>query len=194
MRQNRIAPQVSQGIDLEPHSGRAAAPRARRIALKWPNDLLLVGVDEISHKLGGILIESLPVGSQRLAVIGIGLNIAPAALQGLSLGYGCVQQMQPALTAPATLARVLPPLLAALRAFEHSGFALLRARYSARDALLGLAVTTTLPGLPEGVAEGVADNGALWVRAGSQRHAVSSGEVSVRAARPDALLQQVTAC
>lgn len=204
----------SDGLDPEQRPGHAVAARAPRIGLKWPNDLLLVSDDGISRKLGGILIESLPVGSQRLAVIGIGLNIAPAALQGLSLGYGCLQQLQPDMTAPATLARVLLPLLTALRAFEHNGFAPLRARYGVRDALLGQTVTTTLPGLPEGVAEGVADNGALWVRAGSQRHAVSSGEVSVRAAGaavlpaalpgalpgtspgtlPAALPQQVTAC
>ena len=42
-----------------------------------------------------------------------------------------------------------------LQAFERDGFAPLRARFAARDVLLGKPVTTTLPDLPAGTADGV---------------------------------------
>lgn len=40
-----------------------------RVTLKWPNDLLYDG-----RKLGGVLVESRPLGSGRAWVIGIGIN------------------------------------------------------------------------------------------------------------------------
>jgi BirA family transcriptional regulator, biotin operon repressor / biotin---[acetyl-CoA-carboxylase] ligase len=47
---------------------------SERITLKWPNDLLL----DDSAKLGGILIETLPLDDEaRVAVIGIGINVRP---------------------------------------------------------------------------------------------------------------------
>lgn len=49
-----------------------------RLHLKWPNDLLLDRA-----KIAGILVEASTVGATRLAVIGIGINIAHApALAG----------------------------------------------------------------------------------------------------------------
>ncbi len=48
---------------------------APRLALKWPNDLLLDGA-----KLAGILVEgtTLPGGGPLAVVIGIGVNVAPS--------------------------------------------------------------------------------------------------------------------
>ena len=76
------------------------------------------------------------------------------------------------------------PLVRALQAFEREGFAPLRTAFAARDVLAGRAVTTTLPALPQGVADGVDHTGTLWLRVegpqGVQRHPVASGEVSLR--------------
>lgn len=47
-----------------------AVPQAAALRLKWPNDVLLDG-----RKLGGILIESTPVGGRLAIAIGIGLNL-----------------------------------------------------------------------------------------------------------------------
>lgn len=159
------------------------AGRALRLGLKWPNDLLVVD-PQGDRKAGGILIETVAAGAARVAVVGVGLNLALQPLDAPGTGYGWLGEVAPGLDAPAALARIAPALLRALLAFERDGFAPLRERYTARDRLAGRAVTTTLPGLPAGVADGVDARGVLWVRAGGQRHAVASGEVSVRAAAP----------
>src|SRR6516225_11460542 len=52
----------------------ALDPQGGRIGLKWPNDLILCVGADAGRKLGGILIESVPVGALRAAVIGIGVN------------------------------------------------------------------------------------------------------------------------
>ena len=176
-----------------------------RLGLKWPNDLLLretpggnpgptspldpavqtMPTGPIGRKLGGILIETVVLGRQRVAVIGIGLNLLPQATPGLSWGFASLQELRPGLDAPAALAAVAPPLLRALRDFEQHGFAALRPRYAARDLLLGRRVLTSLPGLPGGLADGVDDTGTLWLRVADgtaeRRLPVASGEVSLRA-------------
>ena len=184
------------GLALAEALDPAASDAPPRIALKWPNDLLLQEAGAaapgggIGRKLGGILIETVASAGQRVAVIGIGLNVrpppAPAPGQaGFSWGHASLTELQADSDAPAVLARVAPALLQAVRQFEAQGFAPLRARFARRDALLGRAVSTTLPGLPQGVADGVDADGVLWLRttgAAGPRHPVISGEVSLRPA------------
>jgi len=119
-------------------------------------------------------------GSARLAVVGAGLNVQPQPTDELSSGYACLQELDPAATAPAALAQVAAPLVKALIEFDRHGFAPFAERYAARDFLRGQAVTTTQASVPSGVAEGVSGKGALLVRAGDGLHEVASGEVSVR--------------
>ncbi len=188
---------VAEALDPVP----AGQPRA--IGLKWPNDLLLMdsalcageapgamssSAERASgaagtgfgRKLGGILIETVAVGSRRMAVIGIGLNVLPQSLKDLSLGYACLTELLPHIDAPQALARIAEPLVRTLNAFQRHGFAPLQPNYAARDALAGRAVTTTLEAVPVGVAEGVDADGALLVRGSTTRHRISSGEVTVR--------------
>jgi BirA family biotin operon repressor/biotin-[acetyl-CoA-carboxylase] ligase len=79
------------------------------------------------------------------------------------------------------LARVAQPLVEALRRFESEGFGAFAERFAARDMLYRQAVRTTHPEVPEGIALGVAPDGALRVQtADGSIKPVSSGEVSVR--------------
>jgi BirA family biotin operon repressor/biotin-[acetyl-CoA-carboxylase] ligase len=188
---------VAEALDPAP------AGQAPAIGLKWPNDLLLmdpadssgdpavgsegraVGSGDVApgfgRKLGGILIETVAMGPRRMVVIGIGLNVLPQALKDLSLGYACLAELLPQADAPDVLARIAEPLVRTLNSFQRQGFGPLQARYAARDALAGRAVTTTLEGMPAGVAEGVDADGALLVRGSDGlRHRISSGEVTVR--------------
>ncbi len=174
-----LAVGVALADALEP----AQASGAARIGLKWPNDLWLM--DEADgaapgRKLGGILIETVMAGSTRLAVVGIGLNVLPQPLEELSSGYACLQELNPAASAPWALEQVAAPLVRALREFENHGFAPFAERFAARDLLRGRAITTSQANLPEGVAQGVTASGALLVQTGSGLREVSSGEVSVR--------------
>ncbi len=158
----------------------ALDPSGQRIGLKWPNDLWLRDPQDIGRKLAGVLIETVAVGSRRMVVVGVGLNVLPQATRELSSGYASLQELDPQASAPNALHEVARPLVLALQQFEAEGFAAFQQRYAARDLLLGQAVTTTAPEVPAGIAEGVAEDGALKIRAGALLHTLGSGEVSVR--------------
>jgi BirA family transcriptional regulator, biotin operon repressor / biotin---[acetyl-CoA-carboxylase] ligase len=166
-----------------------AANGAPQIGLKWPNDLWLLdrgtgaagmgshaGV-AAGRKLGGILIETLSRESERVAVIGIGVNVLPLEVLQPSSGVAWLRELDPDVTAPAALHRIAAPLLRALREYETTGFAGFDARYRARDLLFG---RTVQAGALSGIADGVAGNGALRLRSGEHVHTIVSGEVSVR--------------
>jgi BirA family biotin operon repressor/biotin-[acetyl-CoA-carboxylase] ligase len=170
---------LAVGLALAEALDEAVPPR---LQLKWPNDLWLLDGPGRGRKLGGILIETSHLGTARLCVVGVGLNLLPQqGLPELAQGYACLQELDAGavLSGPAVLARVALPLLQALLRFEAGGFAPLVAAYARRDLLRGHAVRTTWPALPDGVAEGVDAEGALRVRAGAL-HRIVSGEVSVR--------------
>lgn len=153
------------------------------VRLKWPNDLWWQ-----DRKLGGILVETANVGTERLAIIGVGLNVEPPPplpaepdAQGVApMPPVGLQTVAPAagLSAGGWLVRALPPLVRDLMAFEREGFAPFAARFEARDALRGRAVR--LSDGQEGVADGVRADGALWLRGAAGRVAVVQHEVSVR--------------
>ena len=182
-----LAPQDWSGLSLAvgvaiADALESPAAGAPRIGLKWPNDLWLGdGDDGLGRKLGGILIETVPAGPRRLAIVGIGLNVLPLSVSDATTGFASLQELDDGLTAPAVLARIARPLVEALQRFEREGFAGFSERFAARDLLRGRPVRTTLPGLPEGVALGVGDDGALLVRTpdGTVKP-LASGEVSVR--------------
>jgi BirA family biotin operon repressor/biotin-[acetyl-CoA-carboxylase] ligase len=177
----------------------ALDPTGRRLGLKWPNDLVLCdhpdtatpdpAGDEAAQrlprpwrKLGGILIESVPVGSQRAAVIGIGVNVLPQPVAEADYGAAALGELWPQATPQDALARIGEPLVHALLAFERDGFAPMQDAYARRDVLRGRVVKTTDAAMPEGVAAGVDFDGALRVSAGGVTQRIVSGEVSVRLA------------
>ena len=167
----------------------ALDPQNQRLRLKWPNDLLLAdaAVDSGARKLGGVLIESVAVGPRRMAIVGVGLNVAPYDVGDMPGGFASVQEFDPAANAPGVLARVALPLAQALVAFDSgAGFKPFVARYAARDLLQGRRVEVTPEGA-SGVADGVAADGALRVVSDDGAlQLVNSGEVSVRLAPPGA--------
>ena len=162
--------------------------RVPRLRLKWPNDLWLADASGRGRKLGGVLIETVAIGRQRMVVVGVGLNIAPMAapmVRDFASGFACLQELDPGATPPSALHRVALPLIRTLRQFEREGFAGFAAAYARRDLLRGIVVTaqgTGGEGAIEGLVEGVSNNGALLLRVGATLHELSSGEVSVRVA------------
>ena len=149
------------------------------IRLKWPNDLWLA-----DRKLGGILIETASVagGQQglatRYAVVGVGINLAPRPLVGLSIPAAALRELLPNADASQVLLTVAEPLVRTLQAFATFGFAPFQARFNGRDALRERAVT--LSDGTSGTAHGVSETGALLVHTAHGMHAVTSSEVSVR--------------
>lgn len=171
-----LAPADWSGLSLAVGVALAEA-LAPGISIKWPNDLWVEG-----RKLAGILVETagLGVGAQgpRYTVVGVGINLAPRAAEGLSTPPAALRDLWPQADAPATLERVIAPLVQTLQAFERQGFAPFQARYDARDALRGRPVA--LSDGTAGMAQGVRADGALMVLTGAGLQAVTSAEVSVR--------------
>jgi BirA family biotin operon repressor/biotin-[acetyl-CoA-carboxylase] ligase len=166
---------LAEGIDTG-HS----APL--RVGLKWPNDLWLMGPDGRGRKLGGVLIETTPVPQGRVAVVGVGINIAAQHVADASSGIAALCELDRFATSASTLARVVLPLIAALESFEQEGFAAFAARFASRDLLRGRAIRSSggSDGVLDGVAAGISATGELLVQTGAGIVAVSSGEVSVR--------------
>ena len=163
--------------------------RHPRLQLKWPNDLWLADPEAAGggRKLGGVLIETVAVGKQRMVVVGLGLNIAALAQalpRDMASGYAWLQEIDAATDACTALHRVALPLVKALQQFEREGFAGFAPAYARRDLLRGRRVTTHDPvqgdTLLEGRAEGVSGSGSLLLRVGTSLRLVASGEVSVR--------------
>jgi BirA family biotin operon repressor/biotin-[acetyl-CoA-carboxylase] ligase len=144
----RIAPQLGfvaglAGLDAL----RAATSVAERLALKWPNDLLLDGA-----KLGGVLLEGVtiaaasdPAHNRMAAVIGIGVNCdsapndLPYEARALSaLGAG-------APSASTLFARLSDAMVDTLDVWAGgAGFPALRERWLALAAGLGGPIRVTL--------------------------------------------------
>ena len=152
-------------------------PSAERIRLKWPNDLFLDGA-----KLGGILIETVPLPSQqRGVVIGIGLNLQPlppdADRSAFASGHAALRSLDPGATAATVLDRLAPALRALLADFETLGFGPWQLAFSRRDLAAGRRVRV---GGQVGVARGVSTQGELLLDTDDGIALVSTGEVSLR--------------
>ena len=171
-----LAPSDWSGLSLAVGLALAEALHPE-LTIKWPNDLWWAG-----RKLSGILIETAAspalAGETRQVIIGIGINLDAPDAQGLSTQPAWVREFLPGLDAPGLLARVAPSLLQTVKLFEREGFALLRDRFAARDALAGREVALS-DGL-RGRAIGVSGLGALLVRTEAGTREVTSAEVSVR--------------
>jgi len=162
----------------------ALDPSGEHIGLKWPNDLWLrepgpAGLASAGRKLGGVLIEAMTLGDNRVAVIGIGLNVLPVHL---SEPVASISEFDTTASAPTVLARIMPSLARGLQAFERDGFAGVAAAYASRDLLKGRSITTTDPHCPRGLATGIDPDGALLLTVEGRSHRIVSGEISVRPA------------
>jgi len=141
-----------------------------RFALKWPNDVLLDGV-----KCSGILLER-----QRDAlVVGIGVNLAHHSAGTERPATSLAAAGLPVPSPPA----LLEPLSAAVERWrslwQAQGFAPLRDAWLARAAGVGRRVVARLgTEAPEGVFDGLAEDGALLLRLDDgQVRAIHAGEV-----------------
>ena len=148
-----------------------AAARGARIAIKWPNDLMLGG-----RKLGGILCEARWQGETLAWVVaGAGINVAnpvPAELRKLAVRLAdAVPGASPEALEPAVTAR-LQALAPGTGRLDPAELRALRGR----DWLLNRRLHAPAPG----IATGIADDGALLVRdAAGVVHEVRAGTVEV---------------
>ncbi len=162
----------------------------QRLALKWPNDVLLDGA-----KLAGILIETAwhtPTSSA--AVIGIGLNLYGE--DALSLRLNELTSSSSHINQPAALARLLPTvsmtdtfvallnaLAPMLKSFSTAGFAPFQKAWSADHVYTGQPVTLLEKGgltSTHGIALGVDSLGRLLLENENGIQSIASGDLSLR--------------
>lgn len=136
------------------------SPIARRLRLKWPNDILLDGA-----KLGGILIESTTLGLRQIGVVGIGINLASAP-PGVGRAATHFGTLGPTLAPDA----VLPGLAGAMQNWlatwrEGEGFEAVRRAWLERAGPAGEPISVnTGTGSISGTFLGLDETGALVLR------------------------------
>jgi len=149
---------------------------ASRVALKWPNDLV---VDDA--KLGGILVETRARSGGALVVIGIGINCRRDAALELRLRRR-IASLDRVLASPdrnILIARIGAELMQALDRFEAQGLEPLRREWERLDANAGQRLRVRLADgrTVSGVARGLAEDGGLRLATRSGVRAVRSGRV-----------------
>ncbi|GLK65762.1 MULTISPECIES: biotin--[acetyl-CoA-carboxylase] ligase [Paracoccus] len=161
--------------------GDACGPSVR-LAIKWPNDVLLNG-----GKVAGILLESAGSGPGIQAVaVGIGVNLADAPDADL-VGPGAVPPVSVKgetghTVAPEDFLDLLAPAFARWQdQLETYGFGPIRNAWLARAARLGEPIIARA-GTNEshGIFEGIDESGALILRGSDGRQVIPAADVYFR--------------
>lgn len=155
---------------------------ASGVGLKWPNDIV-----RGEAKLGGILVEVAGDGERSsAAVIGVGINVRlpDAARRAIGRPVADLGVGREAPSRNALAARLAAEIAAAAAAFERAGFGAFRDEWLRRHAWQGRRVRVLAPSrrTVDGVAAGVADDGALIVDTPRGPERFHSAEVSLRLA------------
>jgi BirA family biotin operon repressor/biotin-[acetyl-CoA-carboxylase] ligase len=155
---------------------------AERLALKWPNDLLIDG-----QKVSGILIEGEKLSGGRFAVvIGIGVNcVSHPEIEGVYPATDFAARGL-AMDADALFAHLAERMAAELPRWDHgNGFAAIRSAWLARAGGVGEPIRVNLPERSiEGRFEDLDDSGRLiLLHDDGRRETISAGDVHFGAAR-----------
>ena len=154
------------------------------IALKWPNDVLMLAAENEKRKLAGILLE---LGGDAEGpcdvVAGIGLNVAlPESLSDrLDQPVAAVREQAPDVSRNGLAAELIDAVLGLMAGFERAGFAAWQEEWNQRNAYAGQEVEviqSTHRYLA--VDAGVDEAGNLRVQCGGKQLRLIGGEISLR--------------
>lgn len=158
---------------------RAVMGEGPKLALKWPNDVLLHG-----GKVAGILLESLAMGGKPWGVaVGIGVNLiaAPALAQveaGAVYPVSVKGESGADVTPDAFLAHLAPAFAKWEAQMTTYGFAPIRTAWLDRAARLGETITARLPNEEiTGRFETVDENGYLVISAAQGPRRIAAADV-----------------
>ncbi|WP_153148034.1 biotin--[acetyl-CoA-carboxylase] ligase [Dechloromonas sp. H13] len=156
---------------------------ARRVRLKWPNDVLLEQGGDYA-KLAGILVELASDRRGTQAVIGIGINLRAPAGDLPQPAAGLADDLPALPDRHDLLAALLGALAGALDRFEGGGFAALQSAWQRRHAWQNQPVRLLQDGVVdgEGICLGADTDGALLVETPVCIKRFLSGDVSLRRA------------
>lgn len=151
-----------------------AGVAAKRLGLKWPNDVLLDG-----RKLAGILLEAEPREDGFAVAVGIGVNVA-AAPEGMPYPVASLATVAPQVDATRLFALLADAWAEVERIWNRGrGFDVVRKAWLAQAAGLGHPVTVSTGDVViTGTFETIDSDGRLILRSdGGERRVVSAGDV-----------------
>jgi BirA family transcriptional regulator, biotin operon repressor / biotin---[acetyl-CoA-carboxylase] ligase len=150
----------------------------RKLALKWPNDILIDGA-----KAAGILLEhidgaDISKDGAALLAVGIGVNIVSAPSD---VAYKTARLVDHADQPPSPgdlAARIDHHFWAYMKDWRANGFSNIRQLWLTRAKGIGEAITVRLPNEElSGVFEGIDESGALILQSGAEKRIISAGDV-----------------
>jgi len=150
------------------------------VQLKWPNDLYFR-----QHKLGGILIESKPVGAaDYFLAIGFGINVKMSAddLAAIPQAATSVDLIsEDAIPRDALLLEAIRQVVEMIDGFVESTIPRLIGEFNAQDALRGQRIcVTTNERTIQGINAGINSSGQLQLDSEQGRLTFSAAEISLR--------------
>jgi len=158
------------------------------LGLKWPNDIIAG-----NGKLGGLLVDVEGESSGPIkVVVGVGVNIDVSEKLGKELAVdaglppaGLLQVISgDAVSRNSVAANIINELHAVLVEFADTGFKSFVDEWQRYDSLLGQRVSVqTGTRTREGIARGIASDGALQLVVNGDTLSITCGEVSLRAER-----------
>lgn len=170
-----LAPQLGFVAGLALHDAVASVTglAAPRLALKWPNDLL---IDRA--KIAGLLLEGDNRAGRFAVTIGMGVNVASRP-EDTPYPATFLKEHAPSAGIEALLAALSDAWLARFKAWSlPGGFGPTRAEWLERAAFLGETITLRLPDGPlSGRFIGLDPSGRLELDAGGERHRIDAGDL-----------------
>lgn len=161
----------------------ALASMGARVALKWPNDVVLPRAGVLA-KLAGILVETVAIDGGTYVVVGVGVNLRGAAALSAATGRAVADlaSLVPDPDPNPLAARLIVHVDAALLRFARQGFGPFRAAFEAADALRGERAAIVDGGrvTVSGRVRGVDEDGALLLETGEGLQHIVAGELSLR--------------
>src|SRR5262249_35946882 len=150
-----------------------------RLALKWPNDLLLDGA-----KLGGVLIETArATNASSIVVIGIGINLDGECALAAQMGPhahppAALARILDKIDAAEALAQVLNALANMLEVFGAQGFAPFREAWGADHAYTGCDVVLfeRQQEITRGALIGIDARGCVQIHTGADVRIIANGD------------------
>lgn len=161
---------------------RAILAGDRRLAIKWPNDILFAGA-----KLGGILLESTDLPGGRFAcVAGFGVNCASHPSDTLYAATNLAEITGRPVPPEAVLKLLAAAMAERLRAWSRgSGFAAIRSEWLTFAGGLGARITVARPASTiEGIFATIDATGRLVLETSSGPVAIDAGDVFLGSCSP----------
>lgn len=170
-----LAPQLGfvAGLALHDAAARVTGLNFPRLALKWPNDLLIDGA-----KCSGLLLEGESRAGQFSVVIGLGINVASCA-QGTPYPASFLQAHAPAVTIEGTLLALGEAWAARFATWQAAGgFGPIRQAWLERAAFLGQTITIRPPeGAVTGLFSGIDPSGRLLLETPAGMRQFDAGDL-----------------